>query len=99
MSVQTLHHLRVRGRVQGVGYRAFVEREAIRHGLAGWVRNRTDGSVEAILAGPAETVAAVIEACRRGPTLARVDAVETGAPPAGLPSVAAGDGFRVLPTA
>lgn len=66
----------IRGRVQGVGFRAWVEYMALMHGLEGWVRNRRDGSVEAVFAGPAEAVAAMVEACRRGPPGARVDALE-----------------------
>ena len=65
----------VRGRVQGVGYRTFVEHEALRRGIEGWVRNCRDGSVEAMFAGDADAVAAMIEACRRGPYSARVDAL------------------------
>jgi acylphosphatase len=63
----------IRGRVQGVGYRAFVEHEALKSGLEGWVRNRNDGSVEVLLVGPDNLVAAVVDACRRGPSTARVD--------------------------
>lgn len=63
----------IRGRVQGVGYRAWTEREAILRGLEGWVRNRRDGSVEALFAGPELVVGAMIGACRKGPALARVD--------------------------
>ena len=62
--------------MQGVGYRAWTEDAALERGLEGWVRNRRDGSVEAVFAGPAEAVADMIEACRRGPRGARVDAVE-----------------------
>jgi len=76
MSARMIRHLSVRGRVQGVGFRAFVEREALRHGVEGWVRNRRDGSVEAVLAGLPEKVEAVIEACRRGPFNARVDTLD-----------------------
>ena len=65
--MNVIRHVVVRGRVQGVGYRAFVEDEALRLGLEGWVRNRRDGTVEAVFSGPDETVAAMIEACRRGP--------------------------------
>jgi acylphosphatase len=61
--------------VQGVGYRAFVEDEAAGRGLAGWVRNRRDGSVEAVFAGEADAVEAAIAACRQGPYAARVDGV------------------------
>jgi acylphosphatase len=71
-----IRHVMVRGRVQGVGFRAFVEREALRRGLEGWVRNCRDGSVEAVFAGEPALVADVIEACRRGPRLARVEALD-----------------------
>ncbi len=67
--------LRIEGRVQGVGYRAWMVREARRLGLAGWVRNRADGSVEAIIAGPEPAVQALLTACRRGPIAARVDRI------------------------
>ncbi|HEY2756689.1 MAG TPA: acylphosphatase [Pseudolabrys sp.] len=76
MSAQVVRHLSVRGRVQGVGYRAFVEREALKRSVEGWARNRKDGSVEAVLAGVPEAVKAVIEVCRRGPFNARVDAID-----------------------
>jgi acylphosphatase len=71
-----IRHVVARGRVQGVGYRAFVEEEALRRGLEGWVRNRRDGTVEAVFSGADETVAAIIEACRRGPPAAWVEAVD-----------------------
>jgi acylphosphatase len=64
--------LRITGRVQGVGYRAWVVEMARRLGLCGWVRNRSDGSVEAHITGGADAVAAMIEACRKGPPAARV---------------------------
>jgi acylphosphatase len=63
----------ITGRVQGVGFRAWTCGEARRRGLRGWVRNRHDGSVEALLIGAPEAVEAMIEACRRGPSVARVD--------------------------
>jgi acylphosphatase len=65
------------GNVQGVGFRAFVTRAARAQGLRGWVRNRRDGSVEAMLIGDPAAVAAVIERCRQGPSLARVNRVDT----------------------
>ena len=68
--------VRIRGRVQGVWYRGWTEEEAARLGLRGWVRNRRDGSVEALFAGPAALVNDMIEACRRGPPAARVETVE-----------------------
>ena len=69
-------HVIIRGRVQGVGYRAWTEYTALERGLQGWVRNRRDGSVEALFAGPPDAVAAMIEACREGPGGSRVDAID-----------------------
>ena len=63
------------GRVQGVGFRAWARREARRRVLRGWVRNRSDGGVEALVIGEPDAVDAIVEACRRGPALARVDEV------------------------
>jgi acylphosphatase len=71
-------HLRITGRVQGVGYRAWVIETARRLGLRGWVRNRADGSVEALVIGADDPVAAIIEACREGPFAARVTEVAVG---------------------
>jgi acylphosphatase len=65
----------ITGRVQGVGFRAWTQREARRRALRGWVRNRRDGSVEALIIGAPDAVDALVEICRRGPTLARVDQV------------------------
>jgi acylphosphatase len=62
--------------VQRVGYRAWTEHTALQRGLEGWVRNRTDGSVEALFAGPGPAVEAMIEACRHGPPGARVDHID-----------------------
>lgn len=99
MSAQTIRHVVIRGRVQGVGYRAFTEYVALDHGLEGWVRNRRDGAVEAVFSGPSAAVAAVIEACRRGPPGARVDAVdERAGSPADLALRRAGERFAVLAT-
>jgi acylphosphatase len=65
----------IRGRVHGVGFRAFVEREAIDRQIEGWVRNRRDGSVETVIAGDEITLDEMIEACGRGPAVARVDRI------------------------
>lgn len=65
----------IRGRVQGVGYRDWMLREAARLGVQGWVRNRPDGAVEALVAGEEAAVQALLSACRRGPMLARVDEI------------------------
>jgi acylphosphatase len=69
-------HLRIRGRVQGVGFRMYMLDEARRHGVAGWVRNRRDGSVEAVVQGEADAVEAVIAWARQGPPSARVTDVD-----------------------
>ncbi|MBK1662316.1 acylphosphatase [Paracraurococcus ruber] len=69
-------HLLIGGRVQGVGYRDWMVREAGRLGLSGWVRNRPDGQVEAVVAGPEPAVEALLTLLRRGPRLARVDSIE-----------------------
>jgi acylphosphatase len=74
-------HLRISGRVQGVGFRYALHDEARSRGLAGWVRNRRDGSVEALLQGEAAAVQAVIAWARRGPPAARVDRIDEGAAP------------------
>ena len=74
--MRVIRHMVVHGRVQGIGYRAFVEHEALRRGVEGWARNRRDDSVEAVFAGPRDVVAAMIEACRRGPFAARIDALD-----------------------
>ena len=72
----TVHrHVIIRGRVQGVGYRAFTEITALECGIEGWVRNRHDGSVEALFSGAEAEVAAMIAACRRGPPGARVETI------------------------
>jgi acylphosphatase len=68
--------LRITGRVQGVGYRAWLAGQAEAAGLDGWVRNRRDGSVEALLSGPAEAVDRVAAACRHGPGMALVDRIQ-----------------------
>jgi acylphosphatase len=66
----------IRGRVQGVGYRAWAEVTALELGVEGWIRNCRDGSVEAVLAGSEEVVLTMIELCRDGPPGARVTAID-----------------------
>jgi acylphosphatase len=66
----------VSGRVQGVGYRAATLRQARARGVAGWVRNRPDGTVEAVFEGDPEAVAALVAWCEQGPRMALVDRVE-----------------------
>ena len=89
----------IRGRVQGIGYRAWVEHQARLFRLEGWVRNRRDGSVEALFAGPPTVVAEMVALCRHGPPSARVDSVtrET-ADEDQLKLRYEGERFSVLPT-
>jgi acylphosphatase len=83
----------ITGRVQGVGFRAFVEDEARTRGLGGWVRNRRDGSVEAVLSGDAAAVEAMLAACRHGPRAADVTEVRVADYAGPAPTR-----FSVLPT-
>ena len=91
---RTIVHVMISGTVQGVWYRAWTEEQAVRRGLDGWVRNRRTGEVEAVFAGPAAKVDAMIAACHEGPPSARVVDVRV-TPGADDP----GSGFRKLPTA
>ncbi|WP_029584769.1 acylphosphatase [Bradyrhizobium sp. URHD0069] len=97
--MSTILQVTIRGRVQGVGYRAWIEHQAIACKLEGWVRNRRDGSVEALFSGPPQLVATMVTLCRHGPPSAHVDAVkdEPGDPEA-LNLRRAGERFSVLPT-
>ena len=71
-----IRHVVIRGRVQGIGYRAWTEYTALEHGLQGWVRNCRDGAVEALFVGPPDAVAAMITACHQGPHGSRVDGID-----------------------
>ena len=86
--------LRISGRVQGVGFRYAMQSEAARRGLNGWVRNRRDGTVEAVVQGDAAAVEALVDWARRGPPGARVDAVSSE--PSSLEAPQAG--FELRPT-
>jgi len=96
-AMRIVRHLAITGRVQGVGYRYYLEYKARQFGVTGWVRNRADGSVEAVIQGTADAVEAVIVRARRGPPRAAVAHV----------TVTDADGdyaddfadFRTLPTA
>lgn len=70
-------HIRISGRVQGVSFRAWTEREASALGLSGWVRNLSGGGVEAVFCGPPDRVEAMLLACKQGPRLARVESIDT----------------------
>lgn len=98
--MKVIRHVSVHGLVQGVGFRAFVEDEALTRRIEGWVRNRRDGSVEAVFAGEADAVAGMIEACAGGPLGARVTALHQGEASAeDFKLRRPGELFSVLPTA
>ena len=100
MNRNVIRHVIVHGRVQGVGFRAFVEDEAVARGLEGWVRNRREGTVEAVFKGEEAVVFDMIEVCRRGPFAARVDALhQREGDVADFRPRRAGESFSVLPTA
>lgn len=88
----TAERIVIHGKVQGVWYRAWTVEQATRRGLAGWVRNRQDGAVEALFAGDPAAVEAMIEACRTGPKHARISEITRF--PAQPPNEV---GFRQLP--
>ena len=76
MSENRTVHVLIHGRVQGVSYRAWTQHLAELHGLKGWVRNRQDGSVEAVFSGSADLVEVMLKACHQGPAGALVENVE-----------------------
>ncbi|WP_136417823.1 acylphosphatase [Herbaspirillum sp. ST 5-3] len=88
-------HLRIVGLVQGVGYRASFERQALTLKLSGWVRNRADGSVEALVRGSPDAIEKIVAWARRGPPAAQVrDVAITDIKDEVVPE----EGFDVLPT-
>jgi acylphosphatase len=96
--MKVIRHVMFHGRVQGVGFRAFVEYAASERRLQGWVRNRQSGEVEAVLSGEAADVEAVIETCRKGPPSARVDRVDQREATAGELELRGPESFAVLAT-
>lgn len=94
MAEQRTVHVLIEGRVQGVNFRGWAREQAELHGLSGWIRNRRDGAVEALFAGPAQAVDEMLELCRAGPRDARIEHIrivqEGGAAP---------EGFTIKPTA
>lgn len=94
MTTLIARRVRIEGRVQGVWFRGWTVEQATARGLTGWIRNRRDGSVEALFAGPEAAVEDMLRACRDGPPASAVSAVtaESAEPPDG-------DGFLQLPTA
>jgi len=106
MAVQSSHgssqpaataHLSIHGIVQGVGFRDGLSRRALEHGLDGWVRNRRDGSVEAVVQGDVPAVEALIRWAQRGPSAARVARVDSR-PASSDEAATVQPGFRCLPT-
>ena len=87
--------LKIFGQVQGVFYRAWTVAEATKRRLDGWVRNRSDGSVEAVISGPPSKVDELVAACRIGPPRAQVTRIDMGEV---AESEAHGPGFRQSPT-
>src|SRR3712207_4138324 len=77
MTANQVLHVIIHGRVQGVGFRAWTQHQAQLHGLSGWVRNRRDGTVEAVFSGPEDLVQAMFKACEQGPRGSVVERVET----------------------
>ena len=76
MADVTRRHVVVHGQVQGVFFRDSTQEEAARRGVAGWVRNRDDGAVEAVFEGEPDAVEAMVRFCREGPSRAEVDRVD-----------------------
>ncbi len=96
---EVARHVLVSGRVQGVGFRAWVQDRAVELGLGGWVRNTRDGRVEAVFVGDTVRVHEMIEACRRGPSVSRVSHVDVReASVDELSATRSGERFSVLPT-
>ncbi len=94
-----IRHITVRGKVQGVGYRAWLAGEALVCGLAGWVRNRKDGTVEAVLSGSDDEVAELIAKCQHGPGMARVTGIDDEPASDDMLNLRMlGERFSVLPT-
>jgi acylphosphatase len=81
-----------------VGFRAFVEEEAAQAGVEGWVRNRRDGTVEAVLSGEVAAVDALVNACRRGPSLSHVEAIDQREARSDELKLRGRERFAVLPT-
>ncbi|MGH6801407.1 MAG: acylphosphatase [Methylocella sp.] len=96
MGAEKIVRVTIGGYVQGVGYRAWMEIEATARGVRGWVRNRSNGDVEALFAGAPEAVEALCAVCWRGPAYARVDKVEVVEADPG--ALGPGAGFRQIAT-
>ena len=93
MGERSALRVQIEGRVQGIGYRYWLIEQAASLGLDGWVRNRRDGRVEAVVSGPQEALDEILRRCHEGPSLARVDRVAAEAETAKVEP-----GFHALPT-
>ena len=91
--MMVVRRLRIHGRVQGVGFRAFVRQTAHDLGLEGWVRNRVDGTVEAVAAGEEVDVSLFVDRVRKGPRFGRVDRIDLFEEAAGADTPS---GFSIL---
>jgi acylphosphatase len=92
-------HLMISGRVQGVSYRVWMQREAQARGISGWARNRANGDVEALVSGSPEAVQSLCEICRSGPPASRVDQILIGeASRSALDLMGPKGSFNILPT-
>jgi acylphosphatase len=96
--IEKIVAVRIQGHVQGVGFRAFVQREAERLDVKGWARNRANGDVEALFAGSASAVDSLVALCRRGPDHARVTDLSAYEPKPDELSREPLSGFHLLPT-
>lgn len=76
MTDNRITHVLIHGRVQGVGFRAWTQHQAELHGLKGWVRNRRDGSVEAVFSGPGDMIEVMLKACHQGPAGSLVERID-----------------------
>jgi acylphosphatase len=97
--IEKIVAVRIQGHVQGVGFRAFVQHEAERLDVKGWVRNRLNGDVEALFAGAPSAVDSLVALCRRGPAHARVIDLSVHEPKPDELSCGSLSGFHLLPTA
>jgi acylphosphatase len=94
-----IKRLMIRGVVQKIGFRVWAEREALGLGLKGWVRNRRDGSVEVLIAGPPPAMAQMIERCWKGPPLAKIESIDIeDAVPLDLAHRRPGEAFSLIAT-
>lgn len=96
--IEKIVAVRIQGHVQGVGFRAFVQHEAERLDIKGWVRNRLNGDVEALFAGPTSAVDSLVALCWHGPDHARVTELSVYEPKPDELSREPLSGFRLLPT-